>query len=932
MGGTIVGGLVYLRYRKSDFIDIFSTTPVFEPMQAAFRSLSMGALGQTPPGHTHGRAAGFRLQADNFISDWLRQTGLSEYVISKGRRDYLRGRKGVREYHTAKDLQMRSSVDDKPVCDFAYRLVDVDYYVDLNELLEDFRPVIMYTFSPLTPSGTLPDGYYVSTGNNMVRVHIQGGGQYEHPLWDYETDHIQVTRRGWTYVYLVEQRRVPGDEHHKVVVLIPVRKYWNMFGILSLPGHTMDRRRFSFGKYAKMTYMHTDDGHTERYTAMSPIGEVACAVIPDPLLYNMYQRVARSKDSIIASLEGTLRVYFKGETTNFLWKTWKQRGDPAIYAAIVCDVLENHRWLVAELVKTQSLVQSAIHYTALNDQCINEQPKPTVRCLVTQDKAYLDGAAAPTSCKSNDLACVEGRIIAPRNPNKPVPDRYNQYVDELFAHMIPEEKVGTGFPVSADVVSERQKRPSQQTILKRVRNWLYYLTSTTVASFQKRECYAKYTHPRNISTIPGARKMEYSMFTYAMADLFHEYDFYAFARTPKEIEQRVSRVLENARAAYSTDFSLMDGSHGAWLSSKEEQFAMRYFAKEFHTRLTSLMKGNFNARGFTTYGVEYSTGDSRLSGSPDTSIANTLDNVIIAFITLREMGYEPADAYSKLGVYGGDDGMTVDVKPSIYQAVAARLGMTLKCEAIQRNQPVPFLGRYFGGPWGGDMWSVCDVPRQLKKLHVTTADAHTPDWVVMMRKALGFSHTDPNTPIIGVWSNQVLSRCRALGLAPRADELEHSDRFFERYDRKDQFTPCRDGGDYELVSSLINIGVERLLLEEQRLRGLAPTAAIADFFNKLVVGTTTVKLEVVAGANILQPDPVPTIDQVVEADRKELPPAVNQDPDPALTPTGRRTSPSTRNKPKSRRPERERPRKDCTSSNPDGPNREPTEVLLIDLK
>jgi hypothetical protein len=261
----------------------------------------------------------------------------------------------------------------------------------------------------------------------------------------------------------------------------------------------------------------------------------------------------------------------------------------------------------------------------------------------------------------------------------------------------------------------------------------------------------------------------------------------------------------------------MDGSHGAWLSSKEEQFAMRYFAKEFHTRLTSLMKGNFNARGFTTYGVEYSTGDSRLSGSPDTSIANTLDNVIIAFITLREMGYEPADAYSKLGVYGGDDGMTVDVKPSIYQAVAARLGMTLKCEAIQRNQPVPFLGRYFGGPWGGDMWSVCDVPRQLKKLHVTTADAHTPDWVVMMRKALGFSHTDPNTPIIGVWSNQVLSRCRALGLAPRADELEHSDRFFERYDRKDQFTPCRDGGDYELVSSLINIGVERLLLEEQRL-------------------------------------------------------------------------------------------------------------------
>jgi len=159
-----------------------------------------------------------------------------------------------------------------------------------------------------------------------------------------------------------------------------------------------------------------------------------------------------------------------------------------------------------------------------------------------------------------------------------------------------------------------------------------------------------------------------------------------------------------------------------------------------------------------TFGTWYETAFSRASGSPETSLFNSLVNAFVAYAALRGtrrggLFLTPAMAFDALGIYGGDDGLTADVDAKVYVKAASRIGQELTVEPVKRgNMGVKFLARvYSPDVWFGDMNSCCDLPRQLCKIHVSVPMSNTVSPTVkLLEKVRSFSLSDEHTPILGL--------------------------------------------------------------------------------------------------------------------------------------------------------------------------------------
>jgi hypothetical protein len=117
-------------------------------------------------------------------------------------------------------------------------------------------------------------------------------------------------------------------------------------------------------------------------------------------------------------------------------------------------------------------------------------------------------------------------------------------------------------------------------------------------------------------------------------------------------------------------------------------------------------------------------------------------------------------AWLKLGLYGGDDGLSAGLNARQADKAAKSVGQKLELETITRgNIGVSFLSRRYGPDvWFGDTNNCCSIKRQLSKFHLTV---HLPGNVTaitkLREKAFAFSLTDSNTPIIGPFVRKVLS-------------------------------------------------------------------------------------------------------------------------------------------------------------------------------
>jgi hypothetical protein len=346
------------------------------------------------------------------------------------------------------------------------------------------------------------------------------------------------------------------------------------------------------------------------------------------------------------------------------------------------------------------------------------------------------------------------------------PSRYNGLDD----YIEDEEFAG---PVDPEEVWARQSSRAQQQILAEAdMTEEEFLAEWRAVVFLKAEVYNGVKPPRMITTVGPLVKMIYSMFIYRISAHIKRQRWYAFGLTPRQVAQRVGELAADALKIILTDFEKFDGHVSGLLREFERMLMMRSFpSQRWRTLILQCWKSQLHQWAVTAGGVEYDTGFARLSGSPETAAFNGMANAFIAFYALwktrgadGQRKYSPKQCYEKLGLYGGDDGLSKDIDEAVYKSAANELGQVMKYSQVKRGDSyISFLGRvYTPRIWHYDVSddstysSMQDINRVLPKFHLTPK-INVPPLVKLVEKARAYYLTDANTPILGVFCKRVLT-------------------------------------------------------------------------------------------------------------------------------------------------------------------------------
>jgi len=693
--------------------------------------------------HTHGDSAAARSTASFFIQRVASGIGRTPYYYQGSGSDQRSGRSYSRKYYWAKDL-MAPATNLEPARSDILSMVDVDYYVDMEEMLMDrFQPYMLYTLVPSRAGKDAGDYGYRFMSSGKVEYHVSGGGRYNHELWNWDGDSVRVFRYLFGVpigmaCYAIERRQM--DDDHQVVLLVPLYRTVNPFMTWIATGRLQARplRRFNPVVDGFVRFYVSKPGGLEVVTGVT--GEYSSSSVPAHV------------DSTIASVANTI----SGKLTLSTVKAKLDDGRPTD--------IKNHRGaevlLEFHLKRKPTIEQVSIVDTVRRFQWVPKGAEPDTDAkpgMTAFMQPLLDGGFTPDVCEGNEKRFVDKRIKEIASKELHMDSFMLKCMDEFAAFVVPDPEMYSLNPVDVDEVYARQSKPSQQAILREAEHGT---PIPVTQQFMKREAYGRVNDPRGISTINGVDKREYSRFIYAFTDTFMKRQkWYAFGKSPKEVAERVAEISEKAHKLFKTDFSRMDGRHSNVLTFLEKLVLLRAFHPSHHTHFLETFNRHNHLRARTKFGISYETMFQRLSGGADTSSSNTLDTAFIAYLTYRMMTMEPKEAWELLGIYGGDDGLSADMDPQVATRAAVRVGQVLDLEGVNRGElGVAFLARRYGPDvWYGDTNSCCDIKRQLSKFHLTV---NLPSKVTPVRKlqekSLAFAFTDANTPIIGEFVSKVL--------------------------------------------------------------------------------------------------------------------------------------------------------------------------------
>lgn len=718
----------YIVVLKSKLIDIFSSKKVRPDYRILFKSCLVDQMVKhSKAPHSHYLAATDRCRGNLMIKTFSSMVGATLYSVSMSGSE-SKSTTGDHYYYNAKDLQCKSIVN-VPLETDLLQMVDVDYYLELPKYMVG-NNLVINTFVPNRASGNVTDGVFSIDSSNTLTMRINGGAIYQHELWDYETDHVMVDHWWGSCLYLVEQREIA--EQKRLIFLNCVRVIYGPLGRF-LPGYRMRRKKMVLGDMCHFHRLVGAGNETHLVHTISDINTFSSIEISDASLRTAHLRISNSKTPAISDVERILRA---NNETNPVYAA------PLVYKLILSkEFLSNLTHFISP-----GFTAPDVDYQTLKP-LVHEDGTSSVRVLMPP---FCEGGYAPVRSYNNDNACVENRV-------KKVANRITSYtpfiwvcLDEFVGFLVPMDLANTLVPADYHYMETKFNRPSQRSLMKSVAHILYLDTPWIVRAFQKAEFYGKVTAPRNISTLPMDHNIRLGQYSYIFVEaILKSQQWYAFSKTPKEMECRIQDMCSNSNAIIPTDISKCDGSRGYIHYCLDMAVMMRSFSHIYHDEILRLLRKEAYAIGVTKFDLKYECDYNTLSGSSKTSWGNTITNAFNNYVALR-YDNEPKQAWDKLGLFGGDDGLAIGVESKQLESTFARLGMLLKAEKRVVGQPVPFLGRIYLDPWTTPE-SIIDVSRQLKRIHATVTPAFVPDNVVVWRKIEGYSVNDLKTPIISNW-------------------------------------------------------------------------------------------------------------------------------------------------------------------------------------
>lgn len=427
--------------------------------------------------HTHPRSAAVRSGSAATMDLIASNLGKRTYFVQESPSDIRKQREGCRTYYWVKDLGVEFNRFN-PHPEDIICMVDVDMYITkLPVMLAKWNQVYMIsTFQPAAVSISTGEYSFRFDVNNRVHYSVSGGAQYEHQLWNYSSDVLLSVSRGFLGVivtiaaYNVDRRQI--SEHHQIICLTPIKTISCPFIDLSkwITGSVLRRLEVVQGDFTRLSVQKKD----ARYVSTGKVDTYAVATIPV------------SQDEAIAT---QARI----NTVKLSIAQVKSATDLSdLNSAAI--LTEYHSQKKTEISDCVYPMEQAVKNYQFEPHSFDPDAKHSVTPFM---HPLMDDCYAPDSTAGNDRRAIMGRVVEIRNGPIPITPMLQLAMDEFIEMLIPNDKVGTGIPVSQDEMYLRQNRPSQRAILDRGFNSIDNVSTKPVASFVKAETYDEVKDPRS---------------------------------------------------------------------------------------------------------------------------------------------------------------------------------------------------------------------------------------------------------------------------------------------------------------------------------------------------------------------------------------------------------------------------------------------------
>jgi len=747
--------LAYAWLKEVDFRGIGSALceslaaePIIESDLArdAFASVEVPAVSLTK-GHTHPNAAAARNLGIRLASAMALRMGVGTFVVQMSKADQRKGYKGMRQWYWPKDTNVDNRRDVSLSEDLMY-ICDTDYYMDMPAFLgNNIKPVLLYTAVPSAATTQDQDSSTYFDEHGRLVTLVSGGGMYVHRLWDYAYDSITVKKSflGVTYklvTYAVERKQV--SDHRQLILLTPIRVFRGLaawLGIWLFDGNPL--KRFNPVEVAPNGLrfirfkVHTAD--KTMITTARPNTHLSCTVS--------------------AEVDDAIATVARLGTTNLMLPTAASWLDKDRAGATI--LTEYHRNAIGRKLPIVFPVKQGVRAYQFEPSSFDQEAKPKLEAFMSP---LVHEAFAPVNNAASERQCIKGRVTDLRKP-EPAPCEFRDQCLREFVDLVSDGLVLE--PVGYETVAAKQTNPAQKLSLRKAVVSGSYVKNV-VKCFLKSEAYSGLKDPRNITTYNDSDKLTLSTFAMALSTEMKKFNWYAPGMTPVEVAQRVADICRTSDFVNVSDYHRMDGTITYWLRLVDRGVLMKTFVNH-RAELNELLKRNCDNKGHLPLGTRFEQGSTHGSGCPFTSLSQTLRAAFCAYLAFRHTKkpdgdyYSPREAFHSLGIHSGDDGLDGDLPVASHQWAAAKVGLVLEANTIDRGFPgVNFLARYYSTEvWHGRLDSMCDVKRQLSKFHTTV---RLPENVLaeykLVEKCMGYAATDGNTPVVGSFCKRVLMLSR----------------------------------------------------------------------------------------------------------------------------------------------------------------------------
>jgi hypothetical protein len=732
-----------------------------------FRTLELPDLPRLKEAHSHPEQQAIRERARRFARDFALVASSTLFYVQPSASESKHP--GVSYVHWPSDLPSKTK-------DTTYHKGQIEYYCDSDyydvtlpySLATRPRPRLFYTFAPdaVAKDSTTGGTYYTFDETGKIEVSVPGGAKYSHYLWNFGSDHVKANIGCYTTVYTVERRRISPT--HQLIYLEPVSHHSHLGTFANWYYSSVP----TFQRFNPVVLATKDGSIYDAYlfTEVSTsnglhysLGTPRCyhSVEVSAKDYSTLRTIALANEKPLSL--GTIRSHLQQKdehTAAFLWAFLK-----AGHSAPFVDKLHTVDYKGMCVFDVASMADPSAKspgdpgdFTPLDEQKpINI---PYMQSLVP--------TYSPLKSFHCDRAAIQGRLERIKKSSTATRAIMTQF-DSFIKMMKIDKRL---VPYTIDEVRAKQPRPTQQHILDDAE-----LTGPFerkgVKSFVKAEIYVKVTDPRNITTYPPRTKLEYSQLMYPISDWVKEqnWPFYAFYKTPIEIARSINDRFKHSNRFIEIDAERQDGHINVVARVFELKLLQAFYGPEYADEIARVHAETYDLQGTSKFKYRYEQGMTRGSGSPDTSIFNTLFMIALYYIVFRWLGCTPVQAWQCLMDFltgGGDDALIGfndaddDHVAQFLQKmneVADALGQVLVANVKTDEEPVSFFARYYFPRYGMD--SCCDIKRALGRLS-SSSDPIAIEYplVKLTEKLSSLYMTDRNTPFI----SDIIDTAMDLGL------------------------------------------------------------------------------------------------------------------------------------------------------------------------